>query len=170
MSEILKDARLGDLVTASTVHRFQGDEKQIQADRMDDEGPKLLNVAISRTQEYLVVLANLAYLDAKLPSHAMLRSYLHEMQRRGTIVDAHDILALRPITEDLQNHGADVAVEWDAAGWGVFRQKTFDPSSSVILRARRPSRRRGRRRARSGALTGTRRVGPCAPLGYRQHQ
>lgn len=143
-SEMLKDEGL-DLVTASTVHRFQGAERRmmlldipesigsgfnigqfIQADELNDAGAKLLNVAVSRTQDYLIILANLTYLDAKLPSHAKLRIYLHEMQRFGRVVDAHEVLALRPVTEDLRRYGDDPTIEWDADASGVFRQDGFD--------------------------------------------
>lgn len=81
---------------------------------------------MSRTQAHLIILANLTYLDAKLPSNAMLRVYLHEMQRRGCVVDAHDVLALRPIDEDLKEYAGSGSMEWDEDEWGVFRQETFD--------------------------------------------
>jgi hypothetical protein len=144
-AEILKDEGIGDLVVASTVHRFQGDERRmmlldipesigsgpfvgrfIQADHPDDDGAKLLNVALSRTQEHLVVLGNLTYLDAKLPSNAMLRHYIYECQRHGRVVDAVDLLALRPIEADLEDIRRDAEVEWDESEWGLFRQDGFD--------------------------------------------
>ena len=144
-SEILKDEGLGDLVVASTVHRFQGDERRmmlldipesigsgpfvgrfIQADHPDDDGAKLLNVAVSRTQEHLVILGNLTYLDAKLPSNAMLRHYIYESQRHGRVVDAIELLALRPIEDDLEVHRSDAEVEWDEGECGLFRQDSFD--------------------------------------------
>lgn len=144
-AEILKDDGLGEHVTASTVHRYQGDEKRmmlldipesigsgfnigrfVQADQQDDDGAKLLNVAVSRTQDHLVILANLTYLDAKLPTTAMLRFYLHEMQRLGKVVDAEDVLALRPITADLRHYTDRSQVQWDADQAGVFRQEGFD--------------------------------------------
>jgi hypothetical protein len=145
ISEILHDEGLGERITASTVHRYQGAERRmmildvpesigsgfnigrfIQADHVDDDGAKLLNVAVSRTQEHLVILANLTYLDAKLPSLAKLRFYLHEMQRRGRVVDAQEVLNLRPISEDLRRYGGGTEIDWDDDSAGVFRQEGFD--------------------------------------------
>jgi len=107
-------------VTAGTVHRYQGDEKNViildipdsygenrvgvflEADHVGDSGAKLFNVAISRAQNHLIVVANLAYLDGKLPGMAILREILSNMQERGTVVDARDVLAFYPVAEDLR--------------------------------------------------------------------
>src|SRR4029077_16878621 len=88
LREVLKAHDLDStMVRASTVHGFQGDERALmlldlvdsvgernagiflQADQLEDSGAKLMNVALSRAREGLVVVANLTFLDQKLPSN-----------------------------------------------------------------------------------------------------
>ena len=79
IQKLLGEMRLNHLVYSSTVHRFQGDERRImlleipespsgarwglgkfvQGEPPEHSGARLLNVAGSRAQEHLVVLANL---------------------------------------------------------------------------------------------------------------
>ncbi|WP_018139200.1 MULTISPECIES: AAA domain-containing protein [unclassified Thioalkalivibrio] len=117
--KILSGEGLGDSIAAGTVHRYQGDEKNmmlldlvdsvgdpnagifLQATAMADAGAKLFNVAVSRAENHLVVLANLTYLDEKLPCDAYLREILYEMQRKGRVIDVQEVLDLYPIEEDL---------------------------------------------------------------------
>jgi phosphatidylserine/phosphatidylglycerophosphate/cardiolipin synthase-like enzyme len=98
----------------------------IQADSPDDDGAKLLNVAISRARKHVVIIGNLTYLDPKLPSQAMLRRYLHAMQVNGRVVDAREVLAFRPITEDLRRHTTRNNSPLAADEFGMFRQDGFD--------------------------------------------
>jgi ssDNA-binding Zn-finger/Zn-ribbon topoisomerase 1 len=71
-------------------------------------------------------VANLTFLDEKLPSGAILRGMLHDMQGRGRIVDAKDILALRPILDDLQRFGRSAELDVQALQTGLFSGKDFD--------------------------------------------
>ena len=142
---ILADEGLGGQISASTVHRYQGDEKRmmildipesigsgfglgrfIQAHAEDDDGARLLNVAISRAMDHLVVFANVTYLDSKLPSLAKLRYCVYEMERVGTVVDAQDVLGFRPFSPDALLYGTDAKIEWDASQAGQFRAEGFD--------------------------------------------
>jgi len=142
--KIVAGHKLDDDVRASTAHGFQGDERSVivldlvdsigehhagmflQAETDADQGAKLLNVAISRAKHALVVVANLTFLDAKLPSGAILRGMLHDMQNRGRIVDAKEILALRPILDDLQRFGRSAELDVQALQTGLFSGKDFD--------------------------------------------
>ena len=45
-------------------------------------GARLINVAVSRAKNHLIVLANLTYLDRLLPSASLLRGILYDMQRK----------------------------------------------------------------------------------------
>jgi len=110
--EIIEGAGYSDVVTVGTVHTYQGDEKELMIldiidgqpqyyagvwsghDELTDDGAKLFNVAVSRAKEHLVVLANLSFLEEKLPSRSILRGVLHDMQERGRVVDVIDLLGI----------------------------------------------------------------------------
>jgi superfamily I DNA and/or RNA helicase len=119
LREVLKSYGLERTIRASTAHGFQGDERLVlvldfvdsigernagvflQANQLDDVGAKLQNVAFSRAKEAIIIVANLTFLDAKLPGDAILRGLLHDIQRAGRIIDVRDVLALRPVFEDI---------------------------------------------------------------------
>jgi hypothetical protein len=141
---ILKSHELDNAtVRASTVHGFQGDERPLmvldlvdsvgernvgiflQAERSEDAGAKLLNVALSRTQEGLVIIANLTFLDQKLPSNAILRGLLHDIQRSARIVDVREVLALCPILEDLEMFGSQPELDPECLRTGLFGGRDF---------------------------------------------
>ena len=151
LQRVFEGSGLKDIVEAGTVHRYQGDEKQVmiidipdshgeqragiflQADHPDDSGAMLFNVAVSRAKDNLIVFANLSYLDKKLPSHAILRDILAEMQGRGTVVDVLDVLAMYPVTEDLRRLGRPFSLSMDAEKFGLFDQNNFDQVCSVDI-------------------------------------
>lgn len=131
-------------IEAGTVHRYQGDEKAmmiidipdsigdygvgqfLQANNLEDGGAKLFNVAVSRAKEHLVVFANLTYLDDKLPGDAFLRDILFQMQKRGNVVDVQDVIALRPIYQDLEHLRHSVNVDLKENKNGLFDQREFE--------------------------------------------
>jgi DNA polymerase III delta prime subunit len=132
-----------DQVSAGTVHRYQGDERTaiiidipesvgggrsigrfLQGDHEDDDGAKLLNVAVSRAKEHLVIVANLTYLDDRLPSGALLRKILFQIQTSGQVLDAREILSLQPA--DLRGLGRPVDIDLETQRTGLFKQKDFD--------------------------------------------
>lgn len=134
---------LKGIVYPGTVHRYQGDEKTaiiidipesvggsrfigrfLQGDHPSDDGAKLLNVAVSRAREHLVIVANLTYLDGRLPSGALLRDMLFKMQAAGRILDAREILTLR--SADLRGLGRPVNIDVETQRTGLFGQKDFD--------------------------------------------
>lgn len=140
--DVLGAVGLSD-AASGTVHRFQGDEKKVmvmefpegagparmvgmflQGEAPSDESARLLNVAISRAQEHLIVVANLTHLDDGLPSGSFLRSALVEMQNQGTVVDARDVLSLKPMVDEAtrftRDQGAASTPESD-----IFNSDTF---------------------------------------------
>ncbi len=139
---VLKSSALG--VSAGTVHRYQGDEKRamvldipdglgealvgfwLEADSPDEDGAKLFNVAISRAREHLIVIANLQYLDAKLPARALLRGFLHRMQEKGRVLDAREVLAYAPVLPDMKSHGTPIEFAPETLNTGLFNQGEFD--------------------------------------------
>ncbi|MGO8975702.1 MAG: AAA domain-containing protein, partial [Steroidobacteraceae bacterium] len=140
---LLDDEGLAGAVEAGTVHRYQGDEKTtiildipesvggghfigrfLQGDHPDDDGAKLFNVAISRAREHLVAVANVTYLDDRLPGGAFLRDVIFQMQSRGQVIDAREILTLHPA--DLRELGQAVDIDLETQRTGLFGQKDFD--------------------------------------------
>lgn len=129
LREVLKSHGLEKIVRASTVHGFQGDERAVlvldlvdsigernaglflQANQLEDTGAKLQNVALSRAKEAIIIVANLTFLDAKLPGDAKLRGLLHDLQRAGRIVDVRDVLALKPVLDDLRRFGPQPEID-----------------------------------------------------------
>jgi ssDNA-binding Zn-finger/Zn-ribbon topoisomerase 1 len=143
IKRVLDGAGLG-FAEAGTVHRYQGDEKVamvldipdsygdanvgvfLQAEHPDEDGAKLLNVAVSRAKGHLIVLANLAYLDKKLPAHAFLRGMLAEIQARGRVIDVREVLRYWPIVEDLRRYGMAFDLSPEAERTGLFNQRDFE--------------------------------------------
>jgi AAA domain-containing protein/topoisomerase-like DNA binding C4 zinc finger protein/phospholipase D-like protein len=147
-SESLIDVQVG------TVHAFQGDERKAMVLEIpesevssklgrfvtgvppDDTGARLINVAVSRAQNHLIVIANLAHLDRLLPSHALLRSVLHQMGLRGRVIPAKPLLAIGPLEKDLQGL-EEVELSESARALGLFNQTDFDGAFAAdIGRAR----------------------------------
>ncbi len=131
-------------VIVGTVHRYQGDEKLAmvidvpdslgeryvslfaQAGSPEDAGTKLFNVAVSRAKEHVIFVANLDYLDAKLPADAFLRDLLHTASKKGRVIDVRDVLAMWPIAEDLKRMGRPFSLDQETLRSGLFRQSDFE--------------------------------------------
>ncbi len=142
--DVLKRLTSGSGVIVGTVHRYQGDQKVAmvidvpdslgeryvslfaQAGSPEDAGTKLFNVAVSRAKEHIIFIANLNYLDAKLPANAFLRGLLHEASTKGRIVDVRDVLAMWPIADDLQRIGCPFVLDPETLRSGLFRQADFE--------------------------------------------
>ncbi|MBI9088304.1 MAG: AAA family ATPase [Desulfobacterium sp.] len=131
-------------VTCGTVHRFQGNEKDIilfdttdgygmwnpgiflKSGHLKEDGAKLLNVALSRARSRLVVFANCDYLKAKLPQGAFLRKVMGFMEEQGRVIPLESILSLGP------NDLGDIAIpgmegfSFDPSKTGLFDETTFD--------------------------------------------
>lgn len=145
INKLLKADNLEEKIESGTVHRFQGDEKDVvlfdvpdsygehyvggfaQAELPSDSGSKLFNVAVSRSKGNFIILANLEYLDSKLPANAFLREILYEVSQRGQVLDGADILALRPPSESEFKYGLSFNTPLEAMKSGAFKQSEFDP-------------------------------------------
>ena len=108
-----------------------------QAGSPGDAGSKLFNVAVSRAQEHVIFIANLDYLDAKLPADAFLRGLLHEASTKGQIVDVRDVLAMWPIAEDLKRIGRPFELDTETMRSGLFKQTDFEAVCGADMSARR---------------------------------
>lgn len=108
--------RLGRAAPASlqvsTVHRFQGREKRVVIldtvdappgrswfldERRNPEFPRLLNVALSRARDMLVVVASREGLEATLGPEALLPRLLRRMEEVGRRSDARRVVSSRPV-------------------------------------------------------------------------
>ena len=82
----------------STIHRFQGREKRLVVidtvdappgrswfldERRNRDFPRLLNVALSRAREQLVIVASVAGLRRTLPPDALLNRLLARLEQSG---------------------------------------------------------------------------------------
>ncbi|MBT9282548.1 MAG: ATP-binding domain-containing protein [Hydrogenibacillus schlegelii] len=93
-------------VVASTVHRFQGLEKDvILFDAVDgppfskagvllegDAAARLINVAMSRARGKLIILGNRTFLQDRLSAEHPLNRLSRELEARGRIVDLRNVL------------------------------------------------------------------------------
>jgi superfamily I DNA and/or RNA helicase len=85
---------------ASTVHRFQGNEKLamivdltdslgaplgrfLKATRREEDGARLLNVAVSRAKRHVVLIGNFEYLRSKAPRDGFVRRMIDHNQEHG---------------------------------------------------------------------------------------
>ncbi|WP_235921435.1 AAA domain-containing protein [Lentzea tibetensis] len=99
-----------------TVHRFQGSQRPIVVvDTVEGVGGnlgmffkglgfqsstcRLTNVAISRAQHHVVVLANLDYLHRTLPPLSEFRIMLDQVERRGTRLPVESLVPIRGAAE-----------------------------------------------------------------------
>lgn len=144
LTRILKASNLDTMIDSGTVHRYQGDEKDTmiidvpdslgeyyvgmfaQAEHPDEDGSKMFNVAVSRARQNIIFIANLDYLDRRLPERAFLREILHTVQTEGRIVDVRDVLAMWPIQEELRSFGRPFDLDAETLRSGLFRQADFD--------------------------------------------
>jgi hypothetical protein len=152
ISKLLDGENLGSLVQVGTVHSFQGDERDaivlelpeghggarmlgqfLQGIPPKQIGARLMNVAVSRARNHLIVLANLTYLDRLLPSASLLRGILYDMQGNGRVVPGAELLKLRPIESDLRGLFDRIPLDMDAKTMGIFNQTTFDPAIEADL-------------------------------------
>jgi hypothetical protein len=154
ISRILKEHG-ADEVMVGTVHRFQGSEKGalildlpegegdkvvgrfMQGESPDNEGPRLVNVAISRAKSHLIIVANRGFLDRKLPGNSRVREMLHLAQERATVIDAKEILGMRPVDwSRIPGFGGDIKIP---EGKALFNQHDFGSALAVELSTARKS-------------------------------
>ena len=100
-------SRLGRLAPAdleiATIHRFQGREKRVIVfdtvdappgrswfldERHNRDFPRMLNVALSRSREMLIVVGTIEGLRRTLPSDSLLNRVVDRMCRDGVVLDA----------------------------------------------------------------------------------
>ena len=131
-------------VTAGTVHRFQGDEKDIMivdtvdslgdaqvgfwamADHPNEDGCKLWNVGISRAKDYLFFIGNLTHLNKHLPKPSFLRNVLYNAQQKGQVIEVEEILKLDKLKDDLQSLQKTFELDDETLEKGLFNNRDFE--------------------------------------------
>jgi hypothetical protein len=98
----------------------------LQADLPDEAGARLFNVAFSRAREHVIVVADLSWMDRRLPERALMRGWLYRMQEAGKVLDVRDALGLMPIKDDLQKYGIQFSLSAEAEKTGLFNESEFD--------------------------------------------
>lgn len=155
ISKLMEEMKMG-YVACGSVHRFQGNEKEtivfdttdsyglnklgyfLRANRLEQDGAKLLNVAFSRPRSRLVVFANRAYLKSKLPADAFLRDVLHMIEDRGNVVPLEQILSLGPNDLGSIPLPSDVGrLRFDPSKTNLFNEESFDAAFLYDLRKAR---------------------------------
>ncbi|MCY4177269.1 MAG: AAA domain-containing protein, partial [Endozoicomonadaceae bacterium] len=134
-------------VSIGTIHTFQGDEKNtIIFDTVSSMGEKqylhpnlaqetasksnLLTVAVSRAQDRLIFIANLRYLDSKIPAMGYFRKILFAAQTNGTVIDAKEIIDLSPLEKELEKAKINIQelkLPTDALKSGLVNEDIFFP-------------------------------------------
>lgn len=146
--QALLDDRLGDRAAgvAATVHRFQGNEKAamvidltdslgarlgrfLQAIRIEEDGARLLNVAVSRARRHVIVVGNFEYLRGKAPRDGFVRRLVEHFEEHG---EALDLEALLPLAErdwiDGLHRVLPPTFDLPEGAAGVFTEGTFYPA------------------------------------------
>ena len=145
IEKIIAGEGLADRVQTGTVHRFQGDERDmmvleipegyggrlfagilVQGVPPEDQGARVINVAVSRAKSHLVIIANLTYLNRKLPRQSLLRHVLYKAQEHGRVVPGNELMAVRPINRDLESLLDVPGIKIEIPPSGLFDAQTFD--------------------------------------------
>lgn len=109
----------------STVHRFQGNEQDVvvvdladaygaspgpasRAAGRDDPQARLLNVAVSRARDQLVVLGEPAFLAERTPARGTARALLRMLRERGSPLPLEEVLRGAFSVEDGSRVAADL--------------------------------------------------------------
>jgi len=131
---------------AATVHRFQGNEKNtmlidltdslgarlskfMRAVNIDEDGARLLNVALSRARHHIVLVANFDYLREKAPRQSFVLRVLKFFEDAGEPLEAKELLRVGP--EDWLDALGPVnppQFEFDPSKLGAFSEGTFYPA------------------------------------------
>jgi superfamily I DNA and/or RNA helicase len=96
----------------STIHRFQGREKAVVIldtvdappgsswflnERRNADLPRLMNVALSRSRDLLILVGTTAGLRRTLPADALLNRVMARVAKEGTTVDARRAFDVGPL-------------------------------------------------------------------------
>ena len=143
---------------AATVHRFQGNEKQtmvidltdslgvplgffLRATRLEEDGARLLNVAVSRAKHHVVLLGNFDYLREEAPHLGFfVRQLIDHFKEHGHALDIDELLPLAEPkwVDGLHNHLPASFTLPDGVA-GAFDEETFYPAFRSDLESAKES-------------------------------
>lgn len=127
----------------ATVHSFQGNEKDVivleladsigvapskfvKAVSVEEDGARLMNVALSRARDHVILIANFDYLKEKLSPDSIVVRSLNKFEREGEEIKIGKVLTLGP------DEWIDVAAQLSAPSFdfdftqsGLFTEATF---------------------------------------------
>ncbi len=146
--QALLEDRLGSRAVgiAATVHRFQGNEKRVmlvdltdslgaplgrflRATGREEDGARLLNVAVSRAKHHVVLLGNFEYLRAKAPRSSFVRRIVDQFEEHGEAIKIDDLLPLaEPDWVDGLHRVMPATFDFPEGGAGAFTEGTFYPA------------------------------------------
>ncbi len=147
------DDRLGSRAAgiAATVHRFQGNEKQVmvldltdslgarlgrffKASRIEEDGARLLNVAASRAKHHVVLIGNFEYLCTKASHNSFVRRMIDHFLQHGAALELDKLL---PLAEcdwvDGLHRVMPTTFELPQDAAGAFTEGTFYPAFRIDL-------------------------------------
>ena len=155
IKDFIKDLGIND-ISCGTVHSFQGDEKNVMIfDICDSHGAnpsqlietsevtghasKVINVALSRAKDVLIIFANLKYLNDQLVETSILRKILNDFERRGTIIDVKEIIDLGPFNiPDKPTTKLTTRIKIKEKDTCIFNSSTFEgPFEEDIKKAKK---------------------------------
>jgi len=147
----------GGAQLAATVHRFQGNERDailidltdsfgcrpskfITARNIDEDGARLVNVALSRAKQTIVLLANFEYLRKRLSRSSIVRNILEAFQQQGQAVDAKELFEIGPEDWSTVLRGPrGSSMELDLTSTRFFDEGTFYDAFREDIRAAQES-------------------------------
>jgi len=146
IQKLLQDAGLDGVAVASTVHRFQGNEKEamvldlsdstgvrpshfVRGTDPGDDGARLLNVAVSRPRRHLILVGNFQYLRERAGARAIVLRILDLFEENGEAIAAAHVLSLGPENWlSAFRHLTPTTFDFDARRAGLFNEGTFFPA------------------------------------------
>jgi hypothetical protein len=101
----------------------------LQAARIEEDGARLLNVAVSRARHHVVLLGNFDYLRRNAPGDAIVRRLIDHFQEHG---EALDLRTLLPLAErdwvDGLHRVMPPSFDFPEGAAGAFTEGTFYPA------------------------------------------
>lgn len=142
---------------ASTVHSFQGNEKDtmiidltdsfgprpsrfMNATATNEEGARLMNVAFSRARYQAILVANFNYLRKKIGENSIVGCILNHFKQNGEAIDVEEMLKIGPDDWlDGLRHIEPPSIEFDESTAGAFTEGTFYSAFQQDLKEARES-------------------------------
>lgn len=131
--------------TAGTVHSFQGNEKDIiifdiadsyglygvsqfvRSSDIHEVGAKLMNVAVSRAKDKLIVFANMTYLRENLSDKSYLSGILSEIEKVNSPLKIDDVIDMSSFDASfLYKNSKSFDFSYDPKKIHVFNEAEFD--------------------------------------------